>query len=366
MRSCTVTLVHKGNKVCVRYARKRNALASVKELRQCICDQFKISDPAMSYIDECGSCIPIEEDVDMYEAAQYKSLRVDVEEKESDSELSPSTLGRASMSSSTSSRSSELTKLCKTCYYCDEHMSNGDMYVFKHNDEYFSCPDCVPNKREWGLERSPSTTSLESSCEHLCLECISCHERISRRYYYIFKSNTDYAVCKDCIKLYDRKEWLKYTTNNTAYIQYGSISDKVLARRFSAHNVTCHHCLEGPIHGVRYVWKQDNCYNLCRACYKKSDKRGYQRIYFPWTAAVPVAPLNATDSSVCSSVLHLQMLLTKLGFMSLSDTDRLQGSFQWRTARSVAAFRKTFGVNGGDMDEYDMDTANALHYALLS
>ena len=59
-------------------------------------------------------------------------------------------------------------------------------------------------------------------------------------------------------------------------------------------------------------------------------------------------------------VKHLQYLLTRLGHMKLSDTAAQTGSYQGRTERGVASFRKKYGIRGDDPTVYDRKTASKL------
>lgn len=135
------------------------------------------------------------------------------------------------------------------------------------------------------------------------------------------------------------------------------VSREKLARRFSVHHAQCYRCLRSPIHGVCY---RNGDYNLCYNCTSSTERHEWHAHYYPWHRSVPRAPLANDDYSVRDEVRHLQKILTELGYMTLDDTTRYQGSFQGRTANAVEAFRKQYRIYGGDMTVYDRHTEHRL------
>lgn len=155
-------------------------------------------------------------------------------------------------------------------------------------------------------------------------------------------SNQTYETIDDSIRGYD-----------TSVIQ--------IMKQFVKHkNVSCHHCSRKKWSGVRYLYYSHYGYSLCGRCHgelSSSKKRMWVCDELPWDGDAPAYPLRDGDRG--SDVLHLQYLLTRLGFMPLSATDVATGYFQDNTENAIRSFQRRYGVRG-DEDEYGRKTARKL------
>lgn len=80
-----------------------------------------------------------------------------------------------------------------------------------------------------------------------------------------------------------------------------------------------------------------------------------------WDRAAPKHTLRREDHlPIRDDVRHLQYVLTMLGYMSLSDTRQLVGSYQSNTQEAVRRFRTAYGIEGSNMDVYNKKTAQVL------
>lgn len=132
--------------------------------------------------------------------------------------------------------------------------------------------------------------------------------------------------------------------------------------RFVQHAGECHHCQ--ATEGLRYQYSLSSAYSMCEGCYDeltRKEKIFWQHAALPWEGDVPSSPLSREEGSpVRDEICHLQYLLTRVGFMSLSDTDSLTGSFQSNTERAVESFRREHNIYGEDMGVYNKKTAKKL------
>lgn len=363
MRTCKVTFSYDGTKITLPYARAANAYASLHELRECICEEFGITAPLLCYTDRYGRTCWIEDEDDLYRAAKNKSLRIRVTGKSSDtsSETTCATSTSSTVSSCTTECDSTVcegqtcdSKRTQDCYYCEKSIGYGKRYICKYNSDYYSCAHCVPNMRDWQIvcdTDSDSSTFDDSSA------CMHCHNAI-KDMCYIYKQNNAYSLCSNCISKYERSDWSRRATCHSD--SHDRVSDYTLAQRFSLHNAKCYRCRTSHIKGPRYIWKKNGRYSLCSDCITHDENRKYHVVLFPWTKRVPCAPLSTCNITSCEEVRHLQMLLTRLGYLTFGDTDQYQGSYQWRTARAVMNFRKAHSIKGGDMEVYNSKTARML------
>ena len=101
--------------------------------------------------------------------------------------------------------------------------------------------------------------------------------------------------------------------------------------------------------------------NSTRAVLKRFTHSSTCQYGLPWDGDAPSAPLyQRSDYAVMDEVTHLQYLLTRLGFMKLSDTSAQVGSYQSRTQEAVRRFRQHYGIYGSDMTRYNRKTAAKL------
>jgi len=143
--------------------------------------------------------------------------------------------------------------------------------------------------------------------------------------------------------------------------KYENDLDDTLAR--FVHQVgECHHC--GGSDGLRYQYSMNSGYRMCGECWAdlgKREKKSWPLAELPWEDDVPPYPLYREEGSpIREENTHLQYLLTRIGFMPLSATDSLTGSFQGNTERAVAKFRKEYNIQGEDMTIYNKKMARKL------
>ena len=107
--------------------------------------------------------------------------------------------------------------------------------------------------------------------------------------------------------------------------------------------------------------------NTVRAIMKRFDYTSYTNAddddyyHTTWEGDAPSGTLQRDDEhSVQPEVAHLQYILTRLGYMPLSATKQLVGSYQSNTESAVRKFRQAYGINGGDMSVYNRKTAKKL------
>ena len=107
--------------------------------------------------------------------------------------------------------------------------------------------------------------------------------------------------------------------------------------------------------------------NKVRAIMKRFDYTSYTSIddddyyHATWEGDAPSGTLQRDDEhSVQPEVAHLQYILTRLGYMPLSATKQLVGSYQSNTESAVRKFRQAYSINGGDMSVYNRKTAKKL------
>lgn len=137
----------------------------------------------------------------------------------------------------------------------------------------------------------------------------------------------------------------------------------------------CYHCGTKSWRSKRYRFVANTKYSLCPSCYKDlSDPEKDDWAIVPsglhWKNDVPEFPLSIGsgygNDDEEEQVTHLQYLLTRLGFMKLSATNKLVGSFQERTAQGVEKLREKYNIvgtrdeDGDGMGLYDEKTANQL------
>ncbi len=150
--------------------------------------------------------------------------------------------------------------------------------------------------------------------------------------------------------------------NTTAVKKYKKVLG--MLDHFATHLGTCHHCEETGISGRRYTYAYATGYSMCGACYDKlseDDAEDWHDSGLPWDGDAPSAPLGRRDDyAELEDVKHLQYLLTRLGHMKLSDTATQTGSYQGKTERGVASFRRKYNVRGSNTTVYDRRTASKL------
>ena len=107
--------------------------------------------------------------------------------------------------------------------------------------------------------------------------------------------------------------------------------------------------------------------NAVRAIMKRFDYTSYTNTddddyyHATWEGDAPSGTLQRDDEhSVQPEVAHLQYILTRLGYMPLSATKQLVGSYQSNTESAVRKFRQAYSINGGDMCVYNRKTAKKL------
>lgn len=130
---------------------------------------------------------------------------------------------------------------------------------------------------------------------------------------------------------------------------------------------SCYYDCGDTLSRKRYFWRWDNDYCICRRCYynlSRSDRRKWKAGNdggLPWEGDAPEATLRQESGlPVREEVCHLQYILTRLGFMPLSHTGSLVGSYRRNTARAVERFRRHYHIYGGDMDEYNSRAADKM------
>jgi len=148
--------------------------------------------------------------------------------------------------------------------------------------------------------------------------------------------------------------------------------DKVSAivERFDAHptDAECYHCDVTEWRGARYTYATNSDYCLCADCYKqlgKSQKKDWLSCGAVWASDAPEYPLYRQDEATVSpDVRHLQYILTRIGFMPLSATNQLVGSYQSNTEHAVRRFRQHYAIHGDDMTVYNGRTAKQLGHVV--
>ncbi len=101
--------------------------------------------------------------------------------------------------------------------------------------------------------------------------------------------------------------------------------------------------------------------NQLRATLRRFTGSSSERRSLPWDGDAPAYPLYArSDYAIQDEVCHLQYLLTRLGYMSLSATSVQTGSYQSYTKEAVRSFREHYGIYGRDMTKYNRSTATKL------
>lgn len=130
-----------------------------------------------------------------------------------------------------------------------------------------------------------------------------------------------------------------------------------LIRRFARHWKQCHYCKRYPILGVRYKFRGEGTYNSCEECHSKlfpSDRKKWHTVLSPWKGDAPRKLVNTDD------VRHLQYILTSLGYMEMSDTDRRQGRYGERTRKAVERFQYAQELYRQNTGVYTRETARML------
>lgn len=130
---------------------------------------------------------------------------------------------------------------------------------------------------------------------------------------------------------------------------------------FIVHDESCYHCDKLNIRGRRYVYKKNERYCLCNGCHRKlnrTEKAKWSDRTLPWTYSAPAGPLYYGKEN--DDVKQLQYLLTRLGYMNLSDTSQAVGIFGEYTENAIRLFRHKHGVQGTDSRTYDLNTAKRL------
>lgn len=138
--------------------------------------------------------------------------------------------------------------------------------------------------------------------------------------------------------------------------EHGRVGIAQLRARFAIHRARCYKC-KRHIRGVRWVNCCDTRYSSCSL---HVSGCGWYPVSWPWRTTVPKAPLKLGDKG--RRVLHLQMILTKLGYLRLRDTKFGAGYYDEHTAKRVKQFRECHAILGCDMRKYTKRTARTLEH----
>lgn len=180
-------------------------------------------------------------------------------------------------------------------------------------------------------------------------------------YYVDSDSDSDeHTVDDDTTEEDDDDGESEYEREHTMYNNRVSATVK----RFTHNNTECYYCERSQWSGLGYAYYTSSSYVVCDSCYNgfsRSQKRTWVRCGLPWDGDAPSYPLYArSDYAVLDEVCHLQYLLTRLGYLSLSATSELTGSYQGHTKEAVRRFREHYGLSGHNMTKYDRKTAAKL------
>lgn len=88
------------------------------------------------------------------------------------------------------------------CYYC-EQLIHGTYYVFKDNEDYVSCDACVPDKCDWRRVCSAG------------ISCFHCHCSPTGGKHYVCKRNSSYILCEHCIDFYELCDYYFVSSGHT-------------------------------------------------------------------------------------------------------------------------------------------------------
>lgn len=189
--------------------------------------------------------------------------------------------------------------------------------------------DKSTTKYSWAYANSAYCSSGSSSCDGEC-EC-DCESS----FHYECECESD---CGEGWGVYDEDD-------------DDSEKENELSKRFSVHSgVNCYYCNRGEIRGVRWVYAHNPQYSACSVCVP--DGYNWRAVAFPWEDKVPCAPLSDNLDHWSDRVVHLQQVLTQMGYMSLEDTDMGTGYFQTRTANAVEKFRRDYRIMSCNMRVY--------------